>query len=69
MQPLFVADRISLDHAAALMQDFGADAGDEAKARADRSRDVGNIVHFCRWRQVERLISALSIDTAVGVPH
>ena len=28
--------------------------------RADRSRDLGNVIHFCRWREIERMIDALS---------
>jgi hypothetical protein len=38
---------------------FGKDASSEAAGRARRSRDHGNVIGYCRWRQVERLISAL----------
>ncbi len=65
----FVADRATLDRAAELMARFGVAAGIEAAARADRSRDLGNVVHFCRWRQVERLIVLLSAREACGTVH
>lgn len=64
-----VADRASWEDAAWLITEYGAEAGDEAAARADRSRDLGNVRHFCRWRQVERLISILARETADGTLH
>lgn len=66
---LYLADRSAIDQAQELMATFGDDAGFEAAARADKSRDLGNHVHFCRWRQVERLIVLMSIDRAVGTVH
>ena len=48
---------------------FGDDAGFEAASRADRSRSVGNHLHFCRWRQIERLIVLMSVGRAVGTVH
>ncbi len=35
-----------------LLSEYGALAGNEAAARASRSREKGNVVHFCRWRQI-----------------
>lgn len=64
--PLFVADRASLDHAADLIARYGRYAGDEAASRALHSRDLGNVLHFCRWRQVERVILALATTEASG---
>ncbi|WP_322963839.1 hypothetical protein [Sphingomonas fuzhouensis] len=64
----FLTDRDVAD-AAEMMETFGHAAGDEAAARADRSRDLGNHIHFCRWRQIERLIDLLSGDEAVGTVH
>lgn len=55
--------------ASELIATFGESAGLEAAARASRSRDIGNYVHFCRWRQVERLIELLACDEAVGTVH
>jgi hypothetical protein len=64
-----VADRITADSAAALMASFGDDAQREAAIRADISRDRGNVVLFCRWRQVERLILILSSHHVQGTIH
>ncbi|MBR0553804.1 hypothetical protein J7S20_14935 [Sphingomonadaceae bacterium LXI357] len=52
-----------------LIAEYGEEAGFEAASRADRSRDLGNHIHFCRWRQIERLILMLSADEAVGTVH
>ena len=65
----YVADRGCLADASDLIARFGGDAGFEAAARADRSRDKGNLIHFCRWRQIERLIVLLSDHTARGTIH
>lgn len=65
----FLADRRAIADADALIASFGDDAGLEAAARADRSRDVGNHIHFCHWRQIERLIVLLAINRAVGTIH
>jgi hypothetical protein len=62
-------DRLEVTEAAELIRKFGEDAGCEAAARADRSRDLGNYIHFCRWRQVERLVVLMSIPRAVGTVH
>ena len=58
-----------VNDAAELIAVFGDDAGFEAAARADKSRDVGNYINFCRWRQIERLIILLSVGRAVGTIH
>lgn len=65
----YLADVREVADAADLIRAFGDDAGSEAAARADRSRDLGNHVHFCRWRQIERLVLLLSIPRAVGTVH
>jgi hypothetical protein len=65
----FVSDRAMLAEATDLLARFGLEATMEAAARADRSRDLGNVVHFCRWRQVERLVALLSADEAIGTVH
>lgn len=65
----YLADRAEVSQAAELIARFGDDAGFEAAARADKSRDIGNTIHFCRWRQIERLIVLLSVDRAVGTIH
>jgi hypothetical protein len=65
----YVADRATVEQANALISDFGETAGVEAAARANRSRSIGNVALFCRWRQIERLISILSADRAVATIH
>ena len=69
MPPLFIPDRSALDDASDLMQTFGAAAAAEAAARAARSRDEGNVVRFCHWRQIERVIASLSTEDVVGTVH
>ena len=65
----YVASRDDVADALALIAVFGPAAGIEAQARSARSRDLGNAVHFCRWRQIERLIVLLSTGRAVGTIH
>ena len=52
-------DRAAASDAAELIARFGEHAASEAAARASRSRNVGNVDHFCRWRQIERMILLL----------
>ena len=65
----YLADRAHVVDAAELIALFGDDAGFEAAARADRYRDLGNHINFCRWRQIERLIVLMSVQRAVGTVH
>ena len=65
----YLADRAHVSDAAELIRLFGDDAGFEAAARADKYRDLGNHIHFCRWRQIERLIVLMSVNRAVGTVH
>ena len=46
--------------AALLLETYGDNAGFEAAARAEASRDKGNVARFCHWRQIERVIVTLS---------
>jgi hypothetical protein len=55
--------------AAQLIERFGDHAGSEAALRAGRSRDVGNFVHFCRWREVGRMIEVLRDEAVTGPVH
>lgn len=64
-----VHDRQAYDDAASLIDSFGEHACFEAAARAERSRGLGNHIHFCRWRQVERLIATLLHTETVGSIH
>lgn len=66
---LYLADPAHITDAAELIAAFGEDAALEAASRAGRSRDLGNHIHFCRWRQVERLIDLLASPAAIGTVH
>ncbi|MDB5695447.1 MAG: hypothetical protein JWN21_990 [Sphingomonas bacterium] len=57
------------DDAGQLIARFGAHAGDEAACRAERSRRIGNHLHFCRWREVGRLIATLGATRTTGTLH
>ena len=65
----FLADRAVVDDAHALIHEHGEEAGFAAAARAEQYRVLGNHVHFARWRQIERLITYLSIDVALDTVH
>jgi hypothetical protein len=65
----FIHGRTALADAADLMDRFGDDAGYEAAARAERSRDDGNVARFCHWRHIERVIATLSSDEVCGSIH
>lgn len=62
-------DAGSVADAHELIQTYGDDAGFEAAARADASRNRGNAIHFARWRQIERLIVLLSVDEPFSTVH
>lgn len=59
MREFYLSDRTAAADADELMQRFGCHAGSEAARRASRSRSLGNVVHYCRWRQIERMIAFL----------
>lgn len=67
--PLYLSDRAQVAEANQLIVRFGVHAGDEAALRAAQSRDVGNHIHFCRWRQIGRLIDLLATGRATGTIH
>lgn len=68
--PIYLADAGHVADAALLLSALGASAAvQEAELRAGRCRDLGNHVHFCRWRQVGRLIDLLADDRVVGTVH
>lgn len=69
MDTPFIHGRLALFDAAELMERFGDDAGYEAAARAERSRDDGNVARFCHWRQIERVIATLSSEEVRGLVH
>lgn len=65
----FIHGRHALADAADLMERYGDDAGFEAAARAELSCDDGNVVRFCHWRQIERVIATLSSGEIRGTVH
>lgn len=69
MDTLFISGRPALEDAAELIRHFGDDAGFEAAARAEESRGKENVVRFCHWRQVERVIATLSSEEVLGSIH
>ncbi len=69
MDTLFIAGRRSLADAEDLIREFRGEAALQAAVRAERSRGAENILKFCHWRQVERLIDALAADEAQGTVH
>ena len=69
MDSPFIAGRHALEEASELIDRFGDDAGLEAAVRAERSRDAGNVLSFCHWRQIERVIATLSSDEVRGTIH
>jgi hypothetical protein len=70
LSQVYLSDASAAADAAELIARFGIHAGSEAAARADRSRDLGNVVHFCRWREIERMIALLSTtDPADATVH
>ncbi len=64
-----VQDRAAFNEATDLITHYGELAQIEAAQRADRSRSLGNVIHFCHWRQVERAILMLSDDEVTGPVH
>ena len=69
MDALFIHGRSALADASELIDRYGDDAEIEAAARARRSRGDGNVERFCHWRQIERVIAALSSDEVRGTVH
>ena len=65
----FITGRAALDDAAMLIDRFGNNAGYEAASRAEHSRDAGNVMRFCHWRQIERVIATLASDEVRGTIH
>ncbi|WP_174285488.1 hypothetical protein [Sphingomonas bacterium] len=65
----YIADIRIVSDATDLIASFGAQAGVEAAERADRSRDIGNHIRFCHWRQTERLIVVMTASRAIGTVH
>ena len=65
----FIHNRAALADASELIESFGELALVEAAARAVRSRGDGNLLRFCHWRQIERVIAALNSDEVTDTIH
>lgn len=66
--PLYVEPR-DVSEAQKLLMHFGREAGMEAAERAEASRNLGNHLQYCRWRQIERLLIMLSLESSIGTIH
>lgn len=66
--PLYVRPG-DVGEAEALITRFGREAILEASERAEASRAIGNHLHYCRWRQIERLVLLLSLEASPGTVH
>lgn len=55
--------------ASELIAEYGELAAVEAANRADHSRSLGNVIHFCHWRQIERTIEMLRAEDVIGTIH
>ena len=69
MDTPYISDRATLADAALLLETYGDDAGFEAAARAEDARDKDNVLRFCHWRQIERVIVTLSDQEVRGTVH
>jgi hypothetical protein len=69
MDTPFIHGRLALADAEQLIEQHGEEALLEAAARAERSRDDGNVARFCHWRQIERVIVTLSSEEIRGTVH
>lgn len=65
----FLSDRAAVEDAHALIVQHGEEAGFAAAARAEQYRALGNHLNFARWRQIERLITYLSVDAPLDTVH
>lgn len=69
MDTPFINGRGALADAALLLETYGDNAGFEAAARAEAARDRDNVLRFCHWRQIERVIVTLSEQEVRGTIH
>lgn len=69
MDAPFIHGRLALNDASDLIERFGEEAAAEAVIRAERSRDDGNVVRFCHWRHIQRLIATLNSEEVRGTVH
>ena len=66
---IHLPDRAAVADADDLISRFGDYAASEAARRAHLSRSLGNVVHYCRWRQIERMIGLLAAGAGAATLH
>lgn len=64
-----VSGRVAGELAAEMLALFGAEAASEASRRASKSRNIGNALGYCTWRQAERLIEQLTATKGQFTVH
>ena len=69
MDAPFIHGRLAIADASDLIERYGDEAAFVAAARAEQSRDDGNVARFCHWRHIERVIATLSSDEVRGTVH
>jgi hypothetical protein len=69
MEDCFIAGRIAVTDAVSLVEEYGSDAPLAAAMRAIQSRERGNVLKFCHWRQIERLTALLASNNIEGSVH
>jgi hypothetical protein len=69
MEHVFIAGRVAVTDAVSLVEEYGTDAPLAAAMRANQSRDAGNVLKFCHWRQIERLSALLASNNVEGSLH
>ena len=69
MSDYFIAGRATVTDAVSLVDEYGPDAPLAAAMRAVQSREVGNVLKFCHWRQIERLSALLASNNIEGSVH
>jgi len=65
----YISGREAYNDALTLLSHYGDHAGLEASERAEAARAIGNHIHFCHWRQIERLLVIMAIDQSIGTLH
>ena len=65
----FLSGAAALTAATALLREFGDDAAMAAQLRAAQSRARDNLITFCHWREVERMLDWLSAPVQGATRH
>jgi hypothetical protein len=65
----YIHGRRAMADACRLIERHGAEAVVVAARRARDSRKAGNVLGFCHWRQIQRLIAALDCGEPHGAVH